>query len=141
MCKIREELRQVKGRIISQAAACQYVLAEGERHEDSISPHRWKEIVPGVNSVLCALDDVSDNRTVVNCVFNPGTTMEPHQHDRVEMLHVISGDIMETVTGSAMQEGDSMRIESFVKHGWHSKGGCMLTVSWKPAYLRTPITE
>ena len=138
MCKVRDDIRQLKGRILRQAAACQYVLAKGVMHEDRISPHHWTEIVPGVNSVLCALDEVTENRTVVNCVFNPGATMPPHNHDRVEMVFVISGDITETVTGSTLREGDATRIEAFQQHGWHSQGGCMLTVSWKPAYIRTP---
>jgi quercetin dioxygenase-like cupin family protein len=112
-------------------------MATGVMREDFISPNRWTEIVPGVNSIMCSLDEMSDNRTVVNCVFNPGAEMPIHEHDRVETVHIIGGTIIETVSGKLLREGDSKLIPSFHKHGWHSVTGCMMTVSWKPAYTKS----
>jgi quercetin dioxygenase-like cupin family protein len=139
MCKIREELRNVKTSIIAKAAVCDAIMSSGIMQIDRISPMRWSEISPGVSTILCSLDAMSDNRTVVNCVFNPGAKMDEHEHDRVETVHVIGGSIMETISGETLHEGASKHISPFERHGWHSETGAMLTISWKPAYTKTEL--
>lgn len=143
MCKIKDEMRSVKKEIISYAVNC--VLNNsitGVMKDQVIVPSHFTEIGVGVRSIICSLSGIQQDITVANCVFDAGGSMDPHSHDREERVHMISGDIMETVSGKIYKTGESIFIRPNQSHGWYSVEGCMLTVTWKPAFKsKEPINN
>lgn len=135
MCKIKDEMREVKQRIINQAANCvMRDLASGVNMNALVSYSGFEYVSPGVKSILCSLNAEQHEITVVNCIFDKGATMAVHDHKSKETVFIVSGSIVEITTGRVFQEGNVAVIPSRTPHGWASPDGCMLTITWRPAY-------
>ena len=91
----------------------------------------WQEQANNVHIIRCSLD--GKDCTVVNVIFKNGAYMAEHDHDRLEMVFVVAGQITEIVSGRVLKEGDSMTIPANQRHGWRSDYA-KLTVVWKPPY-------
>lgn len=139
--KIRSQNQKLREEISAMAARVTVDWPESkefgprEQYAFRVGNSGFVETWKGVHQILCALCEVTGgDMTVANVVMEKGAVIDPHKHTRVETIHVVEGDFEEPVSGRIMIEGDSMRIPAGDVHGGKTLGGCLLTVTWRPAF-------
>jgi quercetin dioxygenase-like cupin family protein len=131
----KKEVKRVRAQVLEQAAN---FTIRGQGQPDwktfPVVSNRWEPVCEGMRLILCSLSSQTNELTVMNAVMDPGSKMGAHEHDRTETVFVVFGSLLETVSGRVLNEGDSLRIAPNQLHGWHTPGGCLATVSWKPPF-------
>ncbi|MFB1500815.1 cupin domain-containing protein [Thiocapsa sp. N5-Cardenillas] len=102
-----------------------------------VDAEHFEPVSRGVRAALCALNSADSSLTIMNVIMDPSAEMDVHEHDRQETLFVISGTLTEVLSNKVLREGDTYFIAENKQHGWLSETGCLLTVTWRPAYPRT----
>ncbi len=104
----------------------------------NIYDDEWTYIAPGVKCIECVCSPVSDDSTIVHVKVDEYGEMEIHEHDRPEVVYVLDGEYIDTVSGISYSAGDVQKIPPNTNHGLKSKG-CLLTIVWKPAYEKSRV--
>jgi hypothetical protein len=93
----------------------------------------WKAVAPGIACKLLATDR-EKNRVSMLVRLTPGTDYPPHQHDGVEELHMLEGELI--VDDKTFYPGDYRRAEpgSVDRRVWSATGcTCVLITSFHDA--------
>lgn len=98
----------------------------------------WTTISPGVKCIECVCSAASQDSTIVNIKVDERGEIEIHEHDRKEIIYVLEGEYIDTVSGISYSAGEVQIIPPNTKHALKSEG-CLLTVVWKPAYEKSRV--
>lgn len=131
----RKQISELRGRIRTLAAVGMLFKPDQPEEIMPLADDFFLNTMTGVRVRLCSLSGIHD-MTVSNVVMDVGGTIPTHMHDRVEQIFVLSGDYTETASGQTYQAGSCITIPPHTVHGGSSAGGCLLTVTWKPAYAQ-----
>jgi len=111
------------------------ILSNNTELKIVIDNKHFEKISHGVYLSLCSLNNLEHlNITISNEIFEPNGRLEPHYHDRHERVHIIHGELTELITNKTYKEGDSIFTPAKQLHGFESKNGCLLTITWQPAF-------
>lgn len=130
----KKQLAQARERVKEQTARLllRFDGDHGVGQYLRLSSEDWSHPYTGVAQTLCSLSSVQEHSTISNIVFEPGSIMESHRHDRNETMFVLSGDLRELVSGEQLVGNQVKEIPAGQLHGWTTKEGALATVVWKP---------
>lgn len=81
----------------------------------------------------CFLDTYVDEVTILNMRFGENGEIPPHTHDQEEVLYILFGTLMNTITGEKYQQGTVVTIKPGKLHGLRSDNAAVVGV-WRPPF-------
>lgn len=110
------------------------LLGESPKPEVVLWTDHWTRLIrTNVDARVCSLSTKTQAMTVVNVVFGEGGYLEPHAHDRMEVVHVMDGEYVDPVTNRRYRKGDRQIIAPYQEHGIKSDYA-LLSITWEPPY-------
>lgn len=91
-------------------------------------PHHYN-----VSGILCSLNSVGSDITIINVKFEKNGFIPPLRHDRYKTIYVIHGEFEDTVNKRKFKQGDVYKLDPNTLHSIKSDY-CLLTITWEPAY-------
>jgi len=86
-----------------------------------------------VDAILCSLNDVEKDITVINVKFKKGGFIPPLKHDRHKSVFVIQGEVEDIINNKKFKQNEVYYIPPDTIHSLKSDD-CLLTITWIPAY-------
>jgi len=130
--QLQEQASRVKEAVQSFKRSVRVDMGGGQML--NILPDIWSEIpATNVHVIVCSLNTSAHDVTVVNARFEKDGHIQPHAHDRLEMVYVLEGTYRDPLRGVVLGPGGVDRIEPGVVHSSRSDDA-LVTVTWRPAY-------
>lgn len=127
---IHAETQKYRDKIKSIASEIE--IRYKDRSEKISIANKWIEISENVESISCSL--TNNHQTVLNVKFNKSGRIPLHSHDRVETIHIINGEIYESVSKKIYRKGDPpLIILENIEHEIISDNASLIMV-FEPPY-------
>lgn len=125
----REKIVELRDRIRQQCVQVKMI------YEDSVDlvpiGDEWVTFIDGIEIKELTIDDFKHS-TLAVVHGREGSTIPRHYHIHKELIHVIHGEHVETVSGEILKAGEFIEIESYQKHGSKFLQDTILIIQWIP---------
>lgn len=126
---VHNEAKKYRQKIVAIATAIDI------KYKDSVSVsavNEWEELSRNVKTIACSLD--TEKQTVLNVRFEKGGVIPLRQNDRRLSIHIIDGEIYESVSKKIYRKGDSPLLIPPRTDYEIISNNALLTMVFEPAY-------
>lgn len=123
-----------KRKTIKRLASNDGVYITSSLGDMAVYPKGWEQLLKtNVKQRLCSLDCHSTDVTCCNVKFEEGGYIEPHTHDREEVIFCADGQYYDPVNKLVLLPGHTQTIPPGQLHAGRSDY-CLLFVTWRPKF-------